>query len=98
MKLDRSHIDHVAKLASLSLTDEEAERMTGELGAILQYVEELALVDTSDVAPTAALKLGPTAWRQDVAVPGLSHEDALAQAPRAAEDGFAVPAFVEGAS
>jgi aspartyl-tRNA(Asn)/glutamyl-tRNA(Gln) amidotransferase subunit C len=95
MKLDRSHIDHVAKLASLSLTNDEAERMTRELGAILGYVEELSSVDTSSVEATAQVLLSESAWRPDVAAPGLTHEEALAQAPRAADDGFAVPTFVE---
>ena len=98
MKLDLSHIEHVAQLASLSLTHEEAVAMTAELGDVLKYVEELASVDTSSVAPTASVQLGPTAWRRDVVVPGLSHEDALAQAPRQADGGFAVPGFVEGSS
>ncbi len=96
MKLDRAQIDHVAQLASLSLTDAEAEKMTHELGAILRYVEELASIDTSDVEPTATVLLGPTAWRDDVPAEGLSRESALAQAPRTADGGFAVPAFVEG--
>jgi aspartyl-tRNA(Asn)/glutamyl-tRNA(Gln) amidotransferase subunit C len=96
MKLDLAQIEHVAKLSSLSLTPDEAQAMRGELEDILKYVEELAAVDTSNVEPTASVQLGPTAWRRDVVVPGLSHEDALSQAPRQADDGFAVPAFVEG--
>ena len=98
MKLDLSHIEHVAKLASLSLTKDEAEAMTAELGDILKYVEELSQVDTSSVAPTASVQLGPTAWRRDDVQPGLPHDEALAQAPRQADGGFAVPAFVEGGS
>jgi aspartyl-tRNA(Asn)/glutamyl-tRNA(Gln) amidotransferase subunit C len=78
------------------LTNEEAEKMTAELGSILKHVEQLASLDTSGVEPAAGAKLGPSAWRPDVVVPGLSHDDALAQAPRSAEEGFAVPAFVDG--
>lgn len=98
MKLDLSHIEHVAKLASLSLTREEAEAMTAELGAILKHVEELSSADTSNVTPTSSVQLGPAAWRRDEERPGLSHEEALAQAPRQADGGFAVPGFVEGGS
>ena len=105
-KLDRATIDHVATLSSLSLTDAEAAKMTTEIGAILAYVEELGSLDTTDVPPFArdtdtgaaegASPIGQTAWRDDVLAPGLSHRDALAQAPRVADDGFAVPGFVEG--
>jgi Asp-tRNA(Asn)/Glu-tRNA(Gln) amidotransferase C subunit len=38
--------------------------------------------------------MGKTAWRQDSVEPGVSHDDALAQAPRSSQGGFAVPAYV----
>jgi len=88
-------IRHVAQLAQLSLSAEEATAMTHELGRILDYVRELDSLDTSDVPPTANVQLGPTAWREDVVVEGVSHDEALSQAPRSSQGGFAVPAFVE---
>ena len=96
--LDRAIIQHVAELASLSLTDAEGERLTVEVGTILKYIGELDSLDTSNVPPTAQVNLRPggTALRADEVQPCLSHDDALAQAPRAAQGGFAVPAFVEG--
>src|SRR3954453_9628526 len=94
-KIDRAQIEHVAVLASLTLTDAEATTMTEEIGAILKYVDELGTLDTSDVPPTAHVQLERTAWRKDEVEPGVTHEEALAQAPRAAQGGFAVPAFVE---
>ena len=95
-KIDRAQIDHVAELASLSLSDEEAARMTEELAAIVRHVEELASLDTTGVEATATVQLGAAEWRGDEVLPCLSHEDALAAAPRSAEGGFAVKAFVEG--
>jgi aspartyl-tRNA(Asn)/glutamyl-tRNA(Gln) amidotransferase subunit C len=93
--IDRAQIEHVAVLSSLSLTDAEAAKMTEEIGAILKYVDELAALDTTDVPPTMHVQLERTAWRPDEVQPGVSHEEALAQAPRAAQGGFAVPGFVE---
>ena len=93
--IDRAQIEHVAVLSSLSLTDAEAAKMTEEIGAILKYVDELGTLDTTDVPPTMHVQLGRTAWRADEVLPGVSHEEALAQAPRAAQGGFAVPGFVE---
>jgi aspartyl-tRNA(Asn)/glutamyl-tRNA(Gln) amidotransferase subunit C len=93
--IDRALVLHVAKLASLSLSDSEADRLAGELAKIVGYVAQLDALDTRDVPPTAHVQIDRTPWRQDEPRPGLSHEDALAQAPRVEGDGFAVPAFVE---
>jgi aspartyl-tRNA(Asn)/glutamyl-tRNA(Gln) amidotransferase subunit C len=93
--IDRALVLHVAKLASLSLSDVEADKLAGELAKIVGYVAQLDALDTRDVPPTAHVQIDRTPWRQDEPRPGLSHEDALAQAPRIEGDGFAVPAFVE---
>ena len=95
--IDRALIDHVALLASLSLGPAERDRLTSEVARILKYVGELDSLDTANVPPTAQVVAQPaaTALRGDEVQPGLSHEDAIAQAPRAVQGGFAVPAFVE---
>jgi aspartyl-tRNA(Asn)/glutamyl-tRNA(Gln) amidotransferase subunit C len=97
--IDRALIDHVAQLASLSLSEGEAQTLTGEVAGILAYVGELASLDTANVPPTAQVVASPAAnaLRSDDVEPCLSHEDALAQAPRASQGGFAVPGFVDGA-
>lgn len=51
-KLTRDDVLKLAQLARISLTDEEAEAFTGELSAILQYVEQLSSVDVSGLEPT----------------------------------------------
>jgi aspartyl-tRNA(Asn)/glutamyl-tRNA(Gln) amidotransferase subunit C len=94
-KLDRATVLHVAKLASLHLSDEEADRFTEELARVVAYVGELEAVDTTGVEPTAEVQLTRSAWRADEPRPGLRHEEALAAAPRVEGDGFAVPVFVE---
>jgi aspartyl-tRNA(Asn)/glutamyl-tRNA(Gln) amidotransferase subunit C len=94
--MDLATLRHVAGLAELSLTEEEEQRMLAEIGRILAYVAELDALDTSGVPPTAQLASGgEDAWRPDVTAAGLSHDDALREAPRAEHDGFGVPAFVE---
>jgi aspartyl-tRNA(Asn)/glutamyl-tRNA(Gln) amidotransferase subunit C len=94
--IDRAQIQHVATLASLSLSDAETDAMATELAAIVKYVDELNEVPTDDVEPTAHVQLERAAWREDILEPCLSHEDALAEAPEEAHGGFAVPVFVEG--
>ena len=100
MDLDLDRIRHLCTLAELSLTEEEEKRLAGEIGRIVAYVAELEAIDTTDVPPTAHVSgIEPVrsedGWRDDVTTPGLSHEDALAGAPRAEHVGFAVPGFVE---
>jgi aspartyl-tRNA(Asn)/glutamyl-tRNA(Gln) amidotransferase subunit C len=87
-------VHHVATLASLSLTDAEAARFEGELRKIVAYVAQLDELDTGDVPPTAHVQLDRLPVRADEVRPGLSHDDALAQAPSVEGEGFAVPTFV----
>jgi aspartyl-tRNA(Asn)/glutamyl-tRNA(Gln) amidotransferase subunit C len=94
-KIDRELVLHVAKLASLSLSDAEVDRFAVELARIVAHVEQLDALDTRDVPATTQVELDQAAWREDEVQPGLSHEEALSQAPRVDADGFAVPAFVE---
>jgi aspartyl-tRNA(Asn)/glutamyl-tRNA(Gln) amidotransferase subunit C len=93
--LDEGDVRKVAKLARLELAADEVVRMTAELSAIVGYVQKLAELDTTDVAPTAHVRLARVTLRGDEPRPGLSHDDAMAEAPRVAHDGFAVPAFVD---
>jgi aspartyl-tRNA(Asn)/glutamyl-tRNA(Gln) amidotransferase subunit C len=93
-KIDRATVLHVAKLASLSLDDADADAMARELSRIAEYVDKLGELDLAGVPPTLGLSTG-SHLRPDQAAPGLSHEDALTGAPETATGGFAVPLFLE---
>ena len=96
MALSLEDVRRIAELGRLELSPEEAERARGELSAILGYVEQLQALDLSGVEPmTHALASGETPWRQDEVRPGLSPDEALANAP--ARDGtcFQVPRIIE---
>jgi len=93
-KIDRARVEHVARLASLSLDAPEVDAMVAELGRILEYVEKLGEVDTDDVPPMTGLSAGTT-LRPDEVQPGLSQAEALGQAPRPSSGGFAVPRFLD---
>lgn len=82
---------HVAKLARLRLTDDEVERMAGELSKILEYVETMNELDLEGVEPTSHVVDLTNVLREDVPRPSLDRETALEQAPDAAEGGFRVP-------
>jgi aspartyl-tRNA(Asn)/glutamyl-tRNA(Gln) amidotransferase subunit C len=94
-KIDREVVLHVAKLASLSLAEAEVDRFAGELARIVGHVEQLEALDTRDVPPTAHVQVERIPLRRDEVTQGLTHDEALSQAPQVEADGFAVPAFLE---
>lgn len=111
MKVTEKDVAYVAELANLDLTDEERGRMLRDLNSILDYVDRLNELDTSDVAPMAQVsdrygvndaKQGSErfayASREDVLEglrKSLPHAEALANAPDPDEDFFRVPKVIE---
>jgi aspartyl-tRNA(Asn)/glutamyl-tRNA(Gln) amidotransferase subunit C len=91
-----ARIRHVAQLAELRLSEEEEVRFAAEVGRIVAYVAELEAIDTTGVPPTAHVTAeAGSPLRPDEPRIGLTHDEALAGAPRTAHDGFSVPTFVE---
>ena len=89
--IDRDQVLHVAKLARLRLTDEEVERMSGELSTILDHIETLGELALDGVPPTSHVIELENVLRPDEPRPSLPPERALEQAPDPARDGFRVP-------
>ena len=89
--IDRDQVLHVAKLARLRLSDEEVERMAGELSKILEHVETMNELDLDGVEPTSHVVDLVNVLREDMPRAGLDRETALEQAPDATETGFRVP-------
>lgn len=89
--IDRTQVLHVARLARLELTDDEVERMAGELSHILEYVEHIGELELDGVEPTSHVVPVENALREDEPRPSLPREEALASAPDAAAGGFRVP-------
>jgi aspartyl-tRNA(Asn)/glutamyl-tRNA(Gln) amidotransferase subunit C len=85
--ITRQDVEHVARLARLALTPEEAERLEGELGAILEAVGKVSELDLSDVEPTSHPLAVANVWADDEPRPCLPRDEALAPAPDV-EDGF----------
>lgn len=85
--MDRQTIVHVADLARIALSDAEIDRFTGQLSVVLDAVERLGEVDTSAIAPTASVLPLKDVERDDAARPGLSTDQALANAPAGGRDG-----------
>ena len=79
MAISREEVLHVARLARLALTEDEVERLTSELGAILEAVGIVAELDLVNV------------WDEDEPRESLPLEDVFANAPARDGDLFRVP-------
>jgi aspartyl-tRNA(Asn)/glutamyl-tRNA(Gln) amidotransferase subunit C len=91
MAITREQVQHVARLARLELRDDEVERLTGELGAILDAVSKVSELDLADVPPTSHPLDLVNAWAEDEPHTPLPVDDALANAPAREGSLFRVP-------
>ena len=89
--IDREQVLHIAKLARLRLSDEEGERMSGELSKILGHVERIGELDLDSVAPTSHVIALENVLRPDEPRPSWPREDVLELAPDPADGAFRVP-------
>ena len=89
--LSRDDVAHVARLARLALTDEELERYTVQLAAVLDHAADVEALDTSGVPPTAHPLDLVNVLRDDVVRPSLDRDEVLAMAPEAEDGRFRVP-------
>ena len=87
----RDDVLHVANLARLGLSDDEIDRFTAQLVAILEHVEAVRALDTSDVRPTAHPLELVNVVRADEVAPTLERGEVLAQAPETESGRFKVP-------
>ena len=94
MAISKDEVLHVARLARLALTDEEVERLTGELGAILEAVGVVAELDLADVPPTAHPLDVVNVWDDDEPRSSLTIDEVFANAPAREGDLFRVPPTV----
>ena len=90
-RITRDDVAHVAWLSRLAVTEEELERFTGQLAAVLDHAADVEALDTAGVPPTAHPLPLQNVLRDDTIGPTLDRDEILGQAP-AVEDGrFRVP-------
>jgi aspartyl-tRNA(Asn)/glutamyl-tRNA(Gln) amidotransferase subunit C len=89
--IDRDQVLHVARLARLKLTDAELDRMSNELSAILDHVEQMNELDLEGVEPTSHVVALENVLRADEPRPSWARERVLEEAPDPAEGAFRVP-------
>ena len=94
MAITREEVLHVAKLARLDLTEDEVERLTEQLGAILEAVSKVSELDLADVPPTSHPLELVNGWAEDEPHESLSLDQVFANAPARERDLFKVPPTV----
>lgn len=95
MSVTKKDVRYVAHLARLQLTDQEVENLTQDMSKILDYMETLEELDTSEVEPLEHVIDLEYRLRDDKAKEPLSHEAALKNAPDADSDYFRVPKVID---
>jgi aspartyl-tRNA(Asn)/glutamyl-tRNA(Gln) amidotransferase subunit C len=95
MKVSREEVLHIARLARVSLAEDEITRLSEQLSNLLDNFEVLQQVDTEGVPPTAQSVTLQSVMREDEVAPSLPPEDILANAPRREGDCFRVRAVLE---
>ncbi len=93
--INKETVDYISGLARLRLDEAEVRKFSGDLEAILHYVEKLNEVDVSGVSPTSHVLNVENVFREDVIVPGLSQQQALAFSVDNLAGPYKVPKVIE---
>jgi len=98
VKITEKEVRYVAALANLELSDPEVARLQADLDGILEHMDRLNEIDTTGVEPMAQVLFdsgGGGMLRDDIPVPPLGNEAALANAPDSGAGYFKVPQVIE---
>jgi aspartyl-tRNA(Asn)/glutamyl-tRNA(Gln) amidotransferase subunit C len=93
-RITTANVIHVARLARLALTDAEIERMTAQLGAMLDHFADVDELDLAAVEPMTQPYPLTNVLRDDVVADGLDRDEVLASAPDVHDGRFRVPPII----
>lgn len=92
--IDRKTIEHIAKLARLYITEEEAQQYGEQLKKVLNHFEKVSTIDTKGVEPLITPTDVKPYWREDKVQKDYSAEEMVANAPEKTGNLFTVPPVV----
>jgi aspartyl-tRNA(Asn)/glutamyl-tRNA(Gln) amidotransferase subunit C len=95
MSIDTSTVRHIAHLARIAVTDDDVERLKGEINDVLAFVERLSEVDVAGVEPMTSVTPMAMKKRPDAVTDGDIADDIIKNAPAAQDHFFLVPKVVE---
>lgn len=94
-RISTDEVKHVANLARLAVSDDEVQKFTKQLDAIITYAEQLNELDTENVEPTSHVLDMKNVMREDKAEEGLPQEEVLRNAPEHQDGQIKVPSIIE---
>lgn len=94
-RISKDQVKHVAHLARLAITEEEAERFTSQLDQIISFAEQLNELDTENVEPTSHVLDMKNVMREDIPQKGLPVEEVLKNAPDSKDGQIRVPSILD---
>ncbi|MCU7495939.1 MAG: Asp-tRNA(Asn)/Glu-tRNA(Gln) amidotransferase subunit GatC [Ignavibacteria bacterium] len=94
MPVTRKDVEYIAALAKLRFSETELDSFTGELNQILNYIEKLNELDTSNVEPLSYPVEVSNVLREDKRMPSVTTQEALRNSPDSTEEFFRVPKVI----
>ena len=95
MTIDLKTIKHISKLSRISVDDEKAKKLAGDMNSIFDFIEKLKELDTNNVEPLTSVVETTLKLRMDEVKSGNIREQVLKNSPDENEDFFVVPRVVE---
>lgn len=94
-QIDLATVEHVAKLSRLALSEEELKLFQTQLSNILEYIDKLKMLDTTNVEPLSHPLGLRNVFREDQVKPSTPREEALSNAPAKTDEAYKVPVVVD---
>ena len=95
MTIDLKTIKHISKLSRISVDDEKAEKLAGDLNSIFEFIEKLNKLDTKNIEPLTSVAETTLKFRNDEVKSKDIRDQILKNSPDENEDFFVVPKVVE---
>jgi aspartyl-tRNA(Asn)/glutamyl-tRNA(Gln) amidotransferase subunit C len=95
MTINLKTIKHISKLSRISVDDEKAKKLAGDMNSIFDFIEKLKELDTENIEPLTSVAETTLKLRVDEVKSGNIREDVLKNSPDENEDFFVVPRVVE---
>ena len=95
MTIDLKTIKHISKLSRISLEDEKAKKLAGDLNSIFEFIEKLNKLNTDKVEPLTSIAETTLKLRRDEVKSENIREQILKNSPNENKDFFVVPKVVE---
>ena len=89
--IDTKTVKHIATLVRLGISEEEAQKFSGQFSSIIDYFKMLNEVDTENVTPASDIANAENVLREDVVKPSMSHEEFIQNAPKSERGYVKVP-------